>query len=491
MSELKKELCIWLNNPVENEDIIHKPYIKHQKIYANILEAIGNTPMVRLNKIPQSFGLKCEFLVKCEYLNAGGSVKDRIGYRMVEDAERIGRIKPGDTLIEATSGNAGIGLALAAAVKGYKMIITLPEKMSSEKVNVLKGLGAEIIRTPTEAPSFSEESHIGVARRLNKEIPNSHILGQYDNPSNPLVHYDQTAEEILDQCDGKLDYFIAGAGTGGTLTGVCSKLKEKIPGIKCIGVDPVGSIIATPDELNVDRDKPYKVEGIGYDFIPNTCVRKFVDAWVKTDDKESFKMARRLIREEGLLVGGSSGSAMWAAIQYALEHKLDERHRLVVLLPDSVRNYLTKFLSDDWLIENGFLPQDLYLDKNSPLYKKTCNDLKLTPVPTAKVSTTIGEAFDIFEKGNEVIPVVDNEMVVGVIYENKFTSAVQFKKLRLDDTIKRNLIREFPLVDINTDLSIVQRFLDRHPAVVVEERKGGKLANIFLVRGRDLIKFYK
>ncbi len=243
-------------------------------------------------------------MAKCEYFNAGGSVKDRIGKRMVEDAEKSGRIKKGDTLIEPTSGNTGIGLALAAAVKGYKMIITLPEKMSQEKVDVLKALGAQIIRTPTEAAWDSPESHIGVAKKLHKEIPNSHILDQYSNPSNPLAHYDGTAEEIIQQCDGNVDMVVITAGTGGTLTGIARKIKEKAPQCKVIAVDPDGSILALPESLN-GAIHSYKVEGIGYDFIPTVLDRssELVDKWYKSFDKESFVMARRLIKEEGLLCG--------------------------------------------------------------------------------------------------------------------------------------------------------------------------------------------
>lgn len=277
------------------------------KICNTVLENIGNTPLVRLNKIPQSLGVKCELLAKCEFFNSGGSVKDRIGLRMVEDAEKSGRIKPGDTLIEPTSGNTGIGLALAAAIKGYKMIITLPEKMSQEKVDVLKALGAQIIRTPTEAAFDSPESHIGVAKRLNAEIPNSHILDQYANPSNPLAHYQGTAEELLEQCEGKIDMVVISAGTGGTLTGIAKKIKEVLPNCQIVGVDPEGSILAQPDTLN-GAIGSYKVEGIGYDFIPDVLVRTYVDKWIKSNDKNSLLMSRRLIREEGLLCARVSRS---------------------------------------------------------------------------------------------------------------------------------------------------------------------------------------
>ncbi|MEO1227568.1 MAG: cystathionine beta-synthase, partial [Myxococcota bacterium] len=314
-------------------------------IYDTVLDAIGRTPMVRLQKVGLDTG--CTFLAKCEFFNAGGSVKDRIGRRMVLEAEREGRIKPGDTLIEPTSGNTGIGMALAAAVRGYRMIITMPEKMSREKQVVLEALGAEIIRTPTEAAWDSPESHIGVAQQLQRIIPNSHILDQYGNENNPLAHYYETAEEILEQTDGKFDYFVAGAGTGGTLSGVARKLKEKAPHVKVVGVDPVGSILAGPADI-----QSYKVEGIGYDFIPNVLDRGLVDRWIKTEDRESFLTARRLIRREGLLCGGSCGSAMWAALEMAKE--VGPGKTFVVLLADSVRNYMTKFMDDQWMKQHGY-----------------------------------------------------------------------------------------------------------------------------------------
>ena len=314
-------------------------------IHDNILTTIGNTPVVRMNQIGNE--LECELFSKCEFLNPGGSIKDRIGWKMVEDAEQSGRIKPGDTLIEPTSGNTGQGIALAAAVKGYECIITLPEKMSKEKQIALEALGAKIIRTPTEASFDSPESHIGVAKKLQKEIPNSHILDQYANPSNPEAHYDGTAQEILDVFGKDLHMVVMGVGTGGTITGVAKRLKEEIPDIVIVGADPVGSILGGGTEV-----EPYLVEGIGYDFFPDVLDNDLVDKYVKTEDEESFIMARRLIKEEGFLCGGSCGSAMVAALKSA-KH-LDKDKKCLVVLPDSIRNYMTKFPSDQWMKDKGF-----------------------------------------------------------------------------------------------------------------------------------------
>jgi cystathionine beta-synthase len=326
------------------------------KLASNVLEFVGNTPLVRLDRLRKVLGVEAEIYGKCEYFSAGGSVKDRIALRMIEDGEREGKLKPGDTLIEATSGNTGVGLCMAGAVKGYNVIITLPQKMSGEKVNMMKNLGALILRTPTEAAWNANDSHIILARRIKEAIgERAHVLDQYQNKGNVLAHYDNTAEEILEQCDGNLTHIALTTGTGGTMTGIARKIKEKAPHVHVVGVDPVGSILAVPDHLNDHkRLEGYHVEGIGYDFIPTVLEQKMADSWIKTEDAESFQYARALIRHEGLTIGGSCGSCMAGAVKFIRQEKLGKDAKMVVLFADSSRNYMSKFLDDKWMEENGF-----------------------------------------------------------------------------------------------------------------------------------------
>lgn len=311
-----------------------------------ILEAIGKTPLVRLNRTGSE--LACALYGKCEFMNPGGSVKDRIALSMIDDAEKKGKIRPGDTLIEATSGNTGIGLAMAGAIRGYRIIITLPAKMSREKQLIMEALGATIYRTPTEAAWDSPDSHISLAKKLQREIPCSHILDQYNNPANPAIHYQTTAQEIIDDAGEGLAMVVISTGTGGTISGVAQRLKEYNPAIRIIGVDPEGSILGGGTEIH-----SYLIEGIGYDFIPGVLDNRLVDTYVKTRDRESFLMARRLIREEGLLVGGSSGAAVWAALHVA--GTLTKQQKCVVILPDGIRNYLSGFADDEWMQKKGFI----------------------------------------------------------------------------------------------------------------------------------------
>jgi len=434
------------------------PDTPNSPIHDSILDAIGNTPMVRLQSIGRRTG--CEILAKCEFLNAGGSVKDRIGKRMVEEAERAGVIKPGDTLIEPTSGNTGIGMALAAAVKGYRMVITMPQKMSREKQVVLEALGAEIVRTPTEAAFDAPESHIGVAKRLKEILPNSHILDQYGNRDNPDAHYEGTGREIVEQTGGKLDYMVVTAGTGGTITGIARRLKEEIPGCQIIGVDPVGSILAGPEPVG-----SYKVEGIGYDFIPDVLDRSLVDRWFKSEDRESFLMARQLIRKEGLLVGGSSGSAVWAAVELAKEVGPDKR--IGVILPDSVRNYMTKFLDEAWMRENGFTESRWESNSVGDLLRS----LPSREVWTASLDETVAAACGrMKEKGVSQLPVVDDGRLVGMIAESDVLSRIVSGHTSMDDVVAEAMLRNARTVHVDDGAGcLTQVFADGFIGVVVND----------------------
>jgi len=425
----------------------------------SILDAIGCTPLVELKKVGKETG--CRFLVKCEFMNAGGSVKDRIGRRMVLEAEKSGRIKPGDTLIEPTSGNTGIGMALAAAVRGYRMIITMPEKMSREKQVVLEALGAEIIRTPNEAPWDSPESHIGVAKQLERIIPNAHILDQYSNPDNPLAHYEGTGVEILEQTNGgEFDYFVSGAGTGGTLSGCARRFKEDAPHVKIVGVDPVGSILAGDGPIG-----SYKVEGIGYDFIPDVLDRSVVDEWVKSEDRPSFQMARKLIRQEGLLCGGSCGTAMWAAVEVAKRVGPDKT--FVVILPDSVRNYMTKFMDDGWMRQNGYMERSWEHD--------TCGDL-VRRLPERKLVTvssqdTLSDAVHrMKETGVSQLPVVDENRLVGIVTESDLLSRIVDSNTPLDARVAEVMFRNVATVHKDEDTkALLQHFAEGNVGVVVDD----------------------
>ncbi len=317
------------------------------RVYSNVLEAVGWTPLIRLNRI--SAGIAAEIWTKVEFFNPGGSVKDRIGIAMIEEAERQGRLKPGGTIVEPTSGNTGVGLALVAALKGYRTIFTIPDKMSEEKVNLLRAYGAEVIVCPTAVAPDDPASYYSVAKRIAQETPGAFMPNQYTNPKNPEAHYLTTGPEIWEQTQGQLDYFVAGLGTGGTISGIGRFLKEKDPSIRVVGVDPEGSILKHYFETGeLTEPHTYAVEGIGEDIIPETAHFQYIDEIRKVGDRDSFITARRLAREEGLLVGGSAGAAVHVALEIGRE-EAGRGKRIVVLLPDTGRHYLGKFHSDEWM----------------------------------------------------------------------------------------------------------------------------------------------
>jgi len=465
-------------------------------IMSSIYEAVGNTPMVRLNRVPKDNGIECEFLGKCEFLNPGGSVKDRIGVEMFLMAEKEGRIKPGDTIIEATSGNAGIGMAFMAACKGYKMVITLPEKMSNEKVSVLKSLGAEIIRTPTEAHTFDENSHYMVARKILKERgQGAHILDQYANPNNPGAHERHTGQEIYDQCEGKIDYIFIGAGTGGTITGVSRRIKALNPNIKVIGIDPFGSILAQPEELNATNVTTYHVEGIGYDFIPESLDRSLVDGWVKTDDPESLRLAREIIAKEGMLCGASSGSVLEGAFKYLRAHGLDKNANLrcVVILPDSIRNYLSKFCADDWMVKKGFLETKVLNVENHPLHGKTIAQLDLKPIPHYDDRLTISDCLDCFAKGELAVPLIHDGRVKGIVTRQSILNGMMKKNLTNFNSAANAITKEAVIVDYDTDLSCIDSLLKNEEVVFVQKlnSENQRIQALYGVTKLDLIKLVR
>ncbi|CAD8146119.1 unnamed protein product [Paramecium octaurelia] len=448
-------------------------FVPFKKIYDDALDAIGHTPMIRLNKIPKEFGLKCEVLVKCEFVNVAGSIKDRIGVRMIVDAEKQGRLGPGKSIVEATSGNTGVGLALACAVKGYPLYITMPEKMSQEKQDVLTGLGAKVIRTPTEAAWYEPESLIQVAKRMAAENPDIILLDQYSNPSNPLAHYEGTAEEILWACDNKLDAIVMSTGTGGTVTGVGRKVHERVPGCRVVAVDPYGSDLALPPEINKTDIKSYKVEGIGYDFIPKALDRTEVDCWVKSNDKDSLNMARKLMAQEGLLCGGSSGANVWGALEWAKSQNFTEQQRIVVILPDNIRNYMTKHLNKTWMIENRLISYDELKEPDHPLAGKPISELNLSEIILLNVETTsIGECLD-YLRTYPAVPLQKDGKLFSVVFQKKLLAGMVDKKLNNRDLAKKVQSKDFVVVPNTLDQNQLERIVERHEVVFIED--GDKL----------------
>jgi cystathionine beta-synthase len=325
------------------------------RVYDHVLETIGHTPLVRLNRVAR--GLPCPVYAKLEFFNPGGSIKDRIGIRMIEAYEKLGELTPGGTVVEATSGNTGIGLAIACAIKGYQAIFVMPDKMSQEKIQLLEAFGAKVVIAPSDVEPDDARSYYSVATRIAKETPNAVLGNQYHNPANPESHYRTTGPEILEQTGGRVTDIVIGMGTGGTISGVARYMKERAPHVRMVGVDPIGSILkgawAQGGRAEGLTASPYKIEGIGEDFIPSTLDLSLVHEVIQVDDAESFRWARQITREEGIFIGGSCGSAFAGLMKYA--RSLDENRLIVVIFPDSGTRYLSKVYNDAWMLQNGFL----------------------------------------------------------------------------------------------------------------------------------------
>lgn len=435
-----------------------------QKIVPNVLEAVGGTPLIRLNHV--SAAIDATICVKVEGCNPGHSVKDRIARAVVEDAERKGLLKPGGTLIEPTSGNMGVALAIVAAVKGYKCIFTIPDKMSIEKIRRLRAFGAEVVVTPTAVPPESPQSYYSVARRLAEEIPGAFMPMQYNNPANMQAHYDSTGPEIWEQTEGKITHFVAGMGTGGTITGTAKYLKEKNPKCTVVGVDPEGSILAKvfkKEQWSWSDSHPYMVEGIGEDFVPQNLQLEYVDAVVTVSDRDSFIMARRLTREEGLFCGGTSGSAVEGALQYAREQRLGKDALVVAVLPDAGEIYLSKIYSDEWMRQNQFLGKSARIGEILANKRR-----KLPDLVSVEMTETVRAAIArMNQHGVSQLPVFENGKLVGSLSE----STLFQKTMETPDVMELTVgaLLEPPLPSVAPDEAVEQvvKLLKSSPAVLV------------------------
>src|SRR5271166_685996 len=432
----------------------------------NILEAIGRTPLVRLNRI--NHGLKPQIYVKADFTNPGGSVKDRIGITMIDDAEKRGLLKPGGTIIEGTSGNTGMGLALVAAVRGYKMVFTITDKQSKEKVDLLKALGAEVIVCPTAVEPEDPRSYYSVAQKLAREIPNSFYPNQYANPMNPEAHYLTTGPEIWNDTEGKITHFVCGMGTGGTVSGVGKFLKEKNPKVQIVGVDPAGSLYYEFHKTGkIGKASTYVVEGIGEDFFPTTMDMQILDDVIQVNDEECFVVARRLAKMEGIFTGGSGGGCLSAALRLAKDLGPDDY--VVALLPDTGMRYLSKVYNDEWMRERGYVESSVPITAAEVVNAKRQSG-KVRELVIARPYQTVFHALKTMQEQDiSQIPVFEETIPIGTIYEDQIlTLALQGKELQ-KLTVREVMSKPMPMVMKNAPVERITHMLSHgDPAVFVE-----------------------
>jgi cystathionine beta-synthase len=455
---------------------------RHQRAYEHVLATVGWTPLIRINRV--AAGIRTPVYGKAEFFNPGGSVKDRIGPAIIEAAERDGSLRPGGTVVEGTSGNTGVGLALAAAIKGYRCIFTIPDKMSQEKVRLLKAFGAEVIVTPTAVPPDHPDNYVMMAKRIAEETPNAILANQFYNQANPEAHYRTTGPELWEQTEGRITHFVSAAGTGGTITGVGRYLKERKPSVRIIGGDPVGSIIRGFAETGeIGESAPYKVEGIGQDKIPGTLDLSVVDEWRSVDDRTAMSLARRLTREEGLFVGGSSGLIAHVALEVARE--VDDPEACVVfILCDTGERYLSKVFSDEWMRENRMLEPSRVTAGDALAGKDAGAPASLVSVaPETPVRQALGliTMHDVSQ-----LPVLSGGECVGHLGESSLMARVIEDPALLEKSVQHLMDAPLPVVDAHVDLGAVTPLLSRqNPAVLV--RRGGRLEGI--VTRHDVLRY--
>lgn len=428
------------------------------RYYNNLIDTIGNTPLVRLNKL--NIGIKGTILVKVEYFNPGNSVKDRIALKMVEAAERAGELKPGGTIIEGTSGNTGMGLALVAQAKGYKCIFTLADKQSQEKIDILRAVGAEVIVCPTNVSPDDPRSYYSVARKLNEDTPNSIYPNQYDNPNNSLAHYESTGPEIWNDTEGKITYYAAGMGTGGTICGATKYLKEQNPRVESIAIDTYGSVFKKYKETGVFDDNeiyPYLTEGIGEDILPKNVNFDLIDHILKVTDKDGAIMARKMAREEGLFCGWSCGSAVHGALEFAREHMTDD-DVMVILLPDHGTRYLGKVYNDNWMKDHGFLESRKFATAKDIIENRKIN----TELRTIDKSLTVGEAILTMNRhGIDQVPVVDGEEFVGSLNDTKVLKSLLENPAIKNEPVSAIMEAPFQFVGMDNTIDVLSSLIQK------------------------------